>query len=57
MFCNEHIKPIHGGAKAGALGSRKTCAKILEGKVVRAWGQSESRSARRAISQKNLGVG
>ena len=30
MFCNEHLEPVHGGAEAGALGSSKTCAQILE---------------------------
>jgi hypothetical protein len=31
MVCNEHLESIHGGAKAGALGSSKTCAQVFEG--------------------------
>jgi hypothetical protein len=31
MFCSEHLESVHGGAKARALGSNKTCAQVFEG--------------------------
>jgi hypothetical protein len=29
MFCNERLESVHGGAKAGALGSSKPCLGYL----------------------------
>jgi hypothetical protein len=31
MFCCEHLELVNGGTEAGALGSNKACAQILEG--------------------------
>jgi hypothetical protein len=31
LLRSEHLKLIHGGSKPGALGGKKTCARVFEG--------------------------